>query len=52
MTDELWERRVPQSRLLQVELEVFEVFVSSPGKHSHVLFESVASFVPECFRAL
>ena len=52
LTDELCDRRVPQSRLLQVQLEVLEVFVSGPGKHSHVLFESVAGLLPECFRAL
>ena len=51
LADELCDRRVPQSRLLQVQLEVFEVFVIGPGKHSHVLSESVAVF-SRCLRVL
>ena len=51
-TDELCDRHVLQSRILQVQLEVLEVVVSGLGKHSHVLLESLANLLPECFRAL
>ena len=34
LTDELCDRHVPQSRLLQIQLEVFEVFVGGFGEHS------------------
>ena len=52
LANELCDRHVPQSRILQVQLEVLEVFVSGLCKHSHVLFEGVAGLLPECFRAL
>ena len=52
LTDELCDRHVPQSCVLQVHLEVLEVFVSGVGKHAHVLFESVAGLLPEYLRAL
>ncbi len=45
-TDEPRDRRVLESRLLHVQLEVLEVFVGSIGDHSHVLFEIVAVLFP------
>ena len=52
LTNELCDRHVPQSCILQVQLEVLEVFVSGLGKHSHVLFEIVTVLFPKRFRAL
>ena len=52
LADEPRDRRVLQSSLLHVQLEVFEVFVGGLGKHLHVLSKGLSNFSPECFRTL
>ena len=52
LADEPCDRRVLQSGLLHVQLEVLEVFVGGLGEHSHVLFEIVIVLFPKRFRAL
>ena len=52
LSNEHCDRRVLQRRLLEVQLEILEVFVSGRSKHSHILFKTGADLLPECFRAL
>ena len=52
LADECGDRHVLQRRLLHVQLEVFEVFVSGLGNDFHVFAERVASLRPERLRAL